>query len=350
MHHYDIVTVTDLRFPGGSSVSTAEEIRVQHEHGWRSALYHLPSPLLKKARDFHPAIRSAIRDGRCDLLKPHDGRVKARVLLIRHPTVVHSLRSSRPPIEAERIVLVVNHPPESAFARHDYALPDVVDTLTRTFCRRVRIFPIGPLIRAELERCYDGQCRLETDDWNNVFDFERFRAHRPNAVGSVMRVGRHTRPGAEKWPDSAADILAAYPADMDVEIHVLGGATAAENLVGTLPGNWIVREFGAMPPEEFLRGIDVFVYFHHSRWVESFGRSIVEAMAAGLPCILPPRFRALLGDAALYGAPDDVAGLLARLRDPDTYAYFSRSGAAYVRERFSPGLHVERLDALISAE
>ena len=350
MRHYDIVTITDLRFPGGSSVSTAEEIRVQHEKGWRSALVHLPSTLLNKARDFHPAIRSAIRNGRCDLLQPHDGRVKTRVLLVRHPTVVHALRSSWPPIQAERIVLVVNHPPENAFARHDYVLPDIVDTLERTSGRSVMVHPIGPLIRAELERRYDGQCRLEADDWTNIFDFGRFGSDRARTVGPVLRVGRHTRPGAEKWPDCGADILAAYPADKDVEIHILGGAAAAQKLVGTLPDNWIVREFGAMPPEEFLRGIDVFVYFHHSRWVESFGRSIVEAMAGGLPCILPPRFRALLGDAAIYGAPGDVAGLLARLRDPDTYSHYSRFGAAYVRDRFSPRLHVERLEALISAE
>jgi glycosyltransferase involved in cell wall biosynthesis len=47
--------------------------------------------------------------------------------------------------------------------------------------------------------------------------------------------------------------------------------------------------------------------------VEAFGRNILEAMASGLPAILPPHFRPLFGDAAVYAEPVEVPSVLRRL-------------------------------------
>ena len=51
-------------------------------------------------------------------------------------------------------------------------------------------------------------------------------------------------------------------------------------------------------PRKFLEGIDYFVYFHHSQRVEAFGRTIIEAMAAGCVAILPHHFREVFGEGA----------------------------------------------------
>ncbi len=63
----------------------------------------------------------------------------------------------------------------------------------------------------------------------------------------------------------------------------------------------------------FLAELDFFVYYHHPAWVEAFGRNILEALASGLPAILPPHFRPLFGDAAFYAEPAEVPSVLGRL-------------------------------------
>jgi hypothetical protein len=106
-----------------------------------------------------------------------------------------------------------------------------------------------------------------------------------------------------------------------------------------------VYEFGSRPPEEFLREIDVFVYYHHPRWIEAFSRAMMEALAAGLPSILPPHFEAVFGDAAVYCAPRGVLGWIDRLRDPAEYLERSRRAAAFAKD-YSHAAHVQRLAEL----
>ena len=72
---------------------------------------------------------------------------------------------------------------------------------------------------------------------------------------------------------------------------MLGGAEVPVSILGFIPANWVVYPFGSLDVVDFLRSIDVFVYFHHPNWVESFGRVIAEAMASGLPTILPTSFQ-----------------------------------------------------------
>jgi hypothetical protein len=103
-----------------------------------------------------------------------------------------------------------------------------------------------------------------------------------------------------------------------------------------------------MPPERFLSTVDFFVYFHHSRWVEAFGRTVIEAMASGAVAVLPPHFETLFADGAIYAEPDEVRELVRRLHaDRRAFVRQSRRGAALVAQRFGPAVHVERLRGLI---
>ena len=104
-----------------------------------------------------------------------------------------------------------------------------------------------------------------------------------------------------------------------------------------------------MSPRDFLRQLDVFVYFPHPDWVESFGRVVIEAMAAGVPVILPAHFTSLFNEAALYAEPHEVTSLVDRLMaDPGLYDRQVRTAWAYVEERFGYSQHARRIEALLS--
>ena len=97
---------------------------------------------------------------------------------------------------------------------------------------------------------------------------------------------------------------------------------------------------------DYLAGLDVFVYFPDPTLEEAFGRAILEAMAAGVPTILPERFQPVFGDASLYGRPEDVRGMVESLMaDADRYEARSRAGLAFAASYGHP-VHIERLKAL----
>ena len=151
-----------------------------------------------------------------------------------------------------------------------------------------------------------------------------------------------------KWPADRKTLLSAYPGTDKYEVYVMGGAKVPEAILGRLPTNWTVLPFDSLPPKDYLAGLDVFVYFTHPDWVESFGRVIIEAMAAGVPVIVPPIYLPLFGDAALYTEPEGVLEHVDRLIEDPAY-YEGRVGhaLAYVDKKFSYGMHIERVRNLI---
>jgi glycosyltransferase involved in cell wall biosynthesis len=78
--------------------------------------------------------------------------------------------------------------------------------------------------------------------------------------------------------------------------------------------------------------------------VEAFGRTIIEAMAVGVPVILPHSFRELFKEAAIHAAPSEVKRSIERLMsDADHYESQVRIARAYVEEHFRYTLHATRL-------
>ncbi|MFX6933843.1 hypothetical protein ABTH55_18690, partial [Acinetobacter baumannii] len=89
-------------------------------------------------------------------------------------------------------------------------------------------------------------------------------------------------------------------------VRVLGGTEAPQEILGGLPEAWTSLPFGSVPVPRFLAGIDFLVYFHHPGLVEAFGRVVLEGLAAGAVCIVPPQMEQVFGDACVYGSPQSV--------------------------------------------
>jgi len=346
--NYDLIIVSDLRFPGGSSQSTIEEVRVGIKQGWKIGLYHMPSKLVDNNRDINSSISDHIYSGEAALLNNVQAPTKTKVLLFRHPSILNPDGQELPDIEAGHVLLIVNHAPIN-LGRIDYLLPYCVRKLRQKYNATPKVFPIGPLVRKAIDEMYDGTVVLEEHDWVNVFDLERFACWRPAIDRKTLRIGRHSRPGREKWPVNADDIRSAYPLQGDVEVHILGGATVPDDILRGRPSNWHVHKFGALPPERFLSEIDVFVYFHHPDWTEAFGRAIVEAMASGLPVIVPPHFEPLLLDSAIYCMPDGVREKLAGLKKADVYKTYSDRGLQLAQANFAQSALVDRMQTLLDS-
>jgi hypothetical protein len=343
---YDLIVLGDLRFPGGTSTAIAEELAAAAAAGYRTALVQIKGPVLRYPHPFHPRIRACIDDGLVDLVDP-DRPVSGRLLLAHHPTLFSHRLNRALHLSAERKLLVVWHPPLDGYGEPAYDWAGIDQNAQAALGGNVLWAPVGPLVRAQFATL-DGAPPLLDDDWHSVVDPDAWQVDRSRFVDSRPVIGRHSRPDPLKWPDTRELTLAAYPDDPRFLIRVLGGGPYLHALMGSYPRNWQVYGFNAMPAERFLGMIDFFVYFHHSRWVEAFGRTIIEAMASGALTIVPPHFRPLFEDAVLYAEPQQAPDLVRAYRsDARRFREQIERGRADVRERFSHNAYVRRLQELI---
>jgi hypothetical protein len=147
---------------------------------------------------------------------------------------------------------------------------------------------------------------LLKDDWTNVIFVDDWGEARTQPRGDLPIIGRHSQARVTKWPEQRADILRAYPPDPRIKVRVMGIPRRVRRILGPIPSNWMVFEVNSTPVRNFLAEIDFFVYFHHSSWVESFGRCIAEAASAGCIVVIPHYLEANFGAAAVYGDVSDV--------------------------------------------
>ena len=340
----DILYLTDLRFPGGSSSSLVEETRAAVGAGYRVGVLQCRSSSIRLDRTFHPGIRELLDDGSLLLIGP-DEPVDCGVAIVKHPTVMSESMGGRLPIRSGRQVAFIGQVPADLDGTTYYKPSSVHENIIEALGEAPVWCPVSPTVRTHLE---GSGVPLAEDDWVEVIDARRWSVDRTGPIGDRPVIGRHGRPSSLKWPDNAEDLLAVYPNDDRAVVRVLGGTEGLDAILGDVPSAWEVLEFGELDPREFLGGVDFFVYFHHPDLVEAFGRTVIEALAAGCVAVLPPHFRELFGDACTYSAPEGVPDLVASIHaDPAEFLALSQKGVAAVKREFSHETHVERLRSLV---
>jgi len=346
VHDYDVIMLSDLQLPGGTSSSLAEEIAAQARGGYRTAMIHVPR-LPRRLLPMNPKLQHCVHAGLCDLVTDL-APLRCRLLVVRHPGVFAAPPDRLPRLRADVKVMVVNQAPsDDAGSAPYYDLAEVERNLITSLGGGFSWVPIGPLVRESLVRARP-DLPLLPDDWVNTLDVDDWAVERPPLADRRPVIGRHSRPHFRKWPNEAADILAAYPDTPNMLVKVLGGAEAPQQVLGYLPRSWTVYPFNAMSVKRFLAQIDFFVYFHHPGLVEAFGRAPLEALASGAITVLPPHFEELFGEAAVYGMPQDVQGIvLEYARDARAHAEQVERGQAFVRRHFGATVATERVAALI---
>src|SRR5690625_2360687 len=107
----DVLIISDLRFPGGTSQSIATEVEAQHAAGYTTGLVQLNGPLVRKVRGVNPAIAGLVRKDKARLLvgpRP----VTARLVVVRHPGVLQAAAEQLPPVTVEHVVTLADAGPQ----------------------------------------------------------------------------------------------------------------------------------------------------------------------------------------------------------------------------------------------
>ena len=342
----DVLVVGDFRFPGGTSTAIAAEVKAVTDAGYRVVLLPFATSFLNWTRSFHPEISRLLKRDSVTMIPP-GSPAKARLMCLHHPACFEQVPASPFLAKADKTVLVAHHPPVDGDGVAQYDVERISSVLAALVQTPVVWAPVGPSVREAFEDLANPPA-LTGEDWVNILGNEDFTRPRPGPMGALPILGRHSRSDPVKWPETLEKMLAAYPEEPDIRVRLMGMEPSAFPWLGKAPRNWDVLPFGAMEPKEFLETIDYFSYFHSRSWIEAFGRSILEALAAGIVCFLPPHFEKIFGDAAIYCAPDDVAGLVREMQQqPQFYARHSAHAVTQMREKYGPEQAVARVARLI---
>jgi glycosyltransferase involved in cell wall biosynthesis len=323
----DAILITNTSFQGGNASSSIDELRWLKNSGMTFALLHCPTDV-DVGRDI-----SSRFDPYLDRLYnwTEVGQIQARILICRHPSVVTSkaFKQISSKISAENAFVVVNNSSLRPNGARVYSIAELFNSGSNISSPNIVFCPISQVIRNELEASSNKLGRdisFSKFDWTPTFDLSLYHQQPKSEMRPPYCVGRHGRDGSEKWFEDASGLRKIYPSDADFKISVLGGAKKAKEILGALPMNWTIHEFGEIEPYEYLSELDVFVYFPHTELIEAFGRTIVEAMLAGVPVVIPPKFEETFGELPLYCEPTQVADLIRKLAQDD------RGRISYLRE------------------
>lgn len=340
MAEFDVVLVGDFRFPGGTSVATAHEIRALAAADYKIGLVQSNAPVLKQKRGIHPQIRKCLDSGMARLVEKDASTVRAPLGIFHNPLAFTEPVRATPPLHFDHSLMVAHQGPRDVNGIPYYDSERVQLICDEASGAKTLWAPISPPVRRGLE-AEKSDIRIHGEDWHNTFFIEDWAASRQKPLKPIPVLGRHGRADRDKWPATKSDILTVYPPDPSVEVRLLGVGDFLSNTVGAFPENWTTFKFGQVDPAAFLKTIDFFVYYHHPHWVEAFGRTIAEALASGSVAVLPPHFAETFNGAAIY-APADEAVEQAKALHGDWRRYRKQSeiGQHFVKKNFGPERHV----------
>ena len=198
----------------------------------------------------------------------------------------------------------------------------------------------------EALRVADPQLELTPYDFPPVVDAGRYAAVRDGA-GEVPIVGTDLC-DAGAWPADVPDALAVLRRlrGADIRVRLPDGPGGIEPQAGA----WLAYAASDLDSRAFVHQLDFYLHFPHPRAVETCSYPALEAAAAGCVVMLPERFAACHGDAAVYCAPDQVQATVERYRaDRALYAEQSRRARAVAERACSRHDFLARIEALVRA-
>lgn len=334
--HFDVVFCLDWRPFGGPQKSTLEEIKALKAEGMSVAVMHLESwrHMTVEDRPMCEPFQRLVNDGTVEQVLVTDD-VVCDLLVLRYPPILQFRSGEHSSVRPKRMVVLANQAPHERDGSDTRYVPDAChDNATDMFGVAPLWVPQGPQVREALADLTAD--RMADFDMPGILDTTDIAPARTGFRSVMPVVGRHSRDDWTKWP-TRDDLPLIYPGDGRWDVRVMGGAASVARITGEDPPSaWTCYGFDETDVESFLYQLDFWIYFPHPQQYEAFGRAVLEALAAGCVTVLPPRFEATFGDAALYCEPKDVVALVDGLYgDPDRFLARSALAQQRVRERFS---------------
>ncbi len=328
----NVAYLVEARAQGGTSAAVAAELRATR--GLARTRVHALGTRMFTGDAAAPVLADALDDLGLPL-ETGAPTVSADLVILHNPSFLRFGGDPAPRVLARDLIVVTHENfclPGGGEAFDVAACLDATDRSAHVLSRWLA--PVSPVNRAGVAAWLSDRpaaarrWRLWPGDWVNICDFPLL----PPTAAPADRRGRLSRPGPEKFPDTAT-MERLFPPTARANV-ILGADLLTDQ--GHAHPHWTLLPFRSRGVGELFAVIDFFVYFTAPTWRESFGRVLAEAIAAGKVAISDPGTAAGFGGGVIGADPGEVDGIVARLiADPAAYgAHVARAQAGLAA--FSP--------------
>ena len=336
---FDVVFVSDFTLPETEPLSDLAARLAGHELGVSQACLFWPR-LENIGKDHNALGRGQIHEGIVATVVAEEA-VECD-LVVTDPLILQNLPDKPPAVRAKSCVIICAEAPQAGAD-----LKRAVDNARAVFGAEPKIAPMFATVRHAIEEAGERE-RLTATDWMPLVDLSAEMRQKPANPERAPVAGREGSIDLKDWPSGTEAIQAAYCMHARIRLRVLG--ETADTVRGALlraRAEWLPSVAGDLT--RFLEGLDFYIYHPREDQREPLSRAPFEAMAVGVPVILPSRFAGIFGEAAVYAEPANVAEtILALWRDPARYAAQAKSGRDWVTRSASPAVFGERIGPFVS--
>lgn len=334
-HSFDLLIVMDFYQGEEHLASALNYIGAALSLGLRVAVFHWARYELKGKRRMQAEVRELVHEGRVYRVSPGERLAADTVLVLNPPIAEHGI-DLPPEIRCKHFAIIADEMEARPRKRRvPYDPKHISNRIEGLFGKRPVWLPVSNLTRRLMER--DGRYeRVHQGTWLPLIDCSSWSqttvAFR-GAERSRLNLGTIAQDHPTRWPSTAEAIRGAFVVGRPCNVELLGSVNVPTKILGGMPDNWKVIPVDSIDARDFFRNQDFFVHYPREGYVDTFQRSILEAMACGLPTVLPPVFESTFGDAALYAPPPEVWRQITSVwADERTWTQHSEAGTRFVRE------------------
>ncbi|HET6482295.1 MAG TPA: glycosyltransferase family A protein [Actinoplanes sp.] len=340
---YDVVMVADWRFLETAQRTAVDELKALARAGLRVAVLQLDSYRAIQLRRIPPAapVQDLINEGLVDRIALDDP-VEAALLVVRQAAVVQFTEGQTSGVRAARALVVADRAPVRADGTdHRYEPSSCAAAVRRLFGADPLWVPQDPGVRAALRTVEN----LDPEDLPVALAPTGWAVDRTQA-STVAGVDLCD---AANWPPDAADSLAVLRRLPEADVRVRLPDRPAGTCDVPVEPTWLGYQTADLAPRPFLHQLDFYLHFPPRTAPEWYSRPALEAAAIGCVVVLPQRFQAFYGDAAVYCTRAEAAALIDRYRaDAALFAAQSRRARQAVTAH-DPARFVDRIKTLLPA-
>lgn len=344
--HFDVIYVTDFFRQAKYVDYVLNELETLSARGLRVGYIHLYSPETTQPAGF-PKKLFEMQVGKKITQVSHNDSAETDLLLVYDSAVGMFADQTRSTVKSRRSVVI------------DHRLPSLSAGEPRTpTVMRQALRNLDQVFRSTFKvvsSTSTDQNRLrETVPANRVLPNSLiWNTHLNRVPGEIIVprgmpvVGFHSYGNQYRWPNNAEQFKRIYTSssfstklygNLEVPITKFGERVFSDVT--------LIQE-DQQNEEDFLKGVDFWVYFPNSRLQDELWEPVLSAMLAGKVVILPKRLREIYGDAALYASEHEVAVLVRRYsQDHQKYKALASLGQAFVESNYTAKNLLQRIQTL----
>ena len=292
-YDFDLILAGEFRGSGEVAETIASHLASLAHCSLQLGLLWLRDPALPPSAPVHARIARLVREHTAVPIPPEIDDLTCRIALVYEPRLLAAAASGIPRLRADHALVVLAQPlPRSGGPAFDAGLAAaVIDGSHRQAPAVVPGLPGDPqAVLASMPRA----CPSPARDLPPLEPIAAWRTERNRRGGGRPVLGRMLRFDDDRLPAGRDALLAAHPAEPDLEMRFLGGEAALAGLVKPLPPAWQIFPRDAIGARRFLARLDLYVH-HQDEPQRQFPRGALQAMAAGRVVTLGPGFRSVLG-------------------------------------------------------